>query len=220
MRGCVPFVAALLSVAAACGPTNPRHAERMETPESAPGQLETSDALFRPTYGKPEIQRALITERGAEATDEKVVAELMAKEGHDERLRFAQADLAVRRRFIASLEVCEDSGRACPPRLDDPAWAYDPDPDRPTPPPLDAPLRYDLASWQKVATELHGRACACRNQACVDSMQVTIDDLERKPMPDVQGDDVATQSITWARECLFRLRGKTAMPKKLDLTAE
>ena len=27
-------------------------------------------------------------------------------------------------------------------------------------------------------------------------------------MPAVQGDEVASQSVTWARECLFRLRGK------------
>lgn len=191
----------------------------METP-SISGHLETDDSLFRPAYGKAELQRALINERGSEATDENVVAELTAKEGHDDRLRFAQADLDVRRRFIASLEACEDSGRACPPRLDDPPWAYDTDPDVAAAAPLDAPVRFDLVSWRTVAAELHGRACACRKQTCVDSMQVAIDDLERRPMADVQGDDVATQSITWARECLYRLRGKTAMPKKLDLTAQ
>jgi hypothetical protein len=187
------------------------------TPEQ-PAAVLAEDTLYKPPYGKPELEKALIAERGAEATDEKNVSELEAKEAYDDRLRFAQADLAVRRRFIASLETCQDSGRACPPRLDDPPWAYDPDPDRPTPPPLDAPLRFDLGSWKKIAVELHGRACACRKQACVDSMQVVIDDLEARPMKDVQGDDEATQEIAWARECLFQLRGKVALPKKLDLT--
>ncbi len=173
----------------------------------ARGQL-ADEVLYRPTYGKAELQRALITERGAEAKGESAVSELEAKEGYDDRLRFAQADLAVRRRFIASLEACESVGRYCPPRLDDPPWAFDPDPDVQQPPKLDTPLRFDLASWQKVAAELHGRACACRTLSCVDSMSVAIDQLESRPMPDVQGDDTATQSVAWARECLFRLRGK------------
>jgi hypothetical protein len=187
------------------------------TADPAPGVL-AEDTLYRPPYGKPELEKALISERGKEATDEKNVAERESKETYDDQLRFMQADLAVRRRFIASLETCQDSGRACPPRLDDPPWAYDPDPDRPTPPPLDAPLRFDLESWKKIATELHGRACACRTQSCVDSMQVVIDDLEARPMKDVQGDDEATQEVAWARECLFHLRGKVALPKPLDLT--
>ncbi len=171
------------------------------------GQL-ADEVLYRPTYGKAELQRALITERGAEAQGEAAIGELEAKEGHDDRLRFAQADLEVRRRFIASLEACEVAGRFCPPRLDDPPWAFDPDPDIQQPPKLDTPLRFDLASWQKVAAELHGRACACRTMSCVDSMTVAIEQLETRPMPDVQGDETATQSITWARECLLRLRGK------------
>ncbi|MGE0403127.1 MAG: hypothetical protein AB7T06_40850 [Kofleriaceae bacterium] len=171
------------------------------------GQL-ADEVLYRPTYGKAELQRALITERGAEAQGEATVGELEAKEGHDDRLRFAQADLEVRRRFIASLEACETAGRFCPPRLDDPPWAFDPDPDVQQPPKLDTPLRFDLASWQKVAAELHGRACACRTMSCIDSMTVAIEQLETRPMPEVQGDETATQSITWARECLLRLRGK------------
>jgi hypothetical protein len=171
------------------------------------------DDLFKPTYGKPELQRALIAERGAEATGERLIAELEAGAASDDRLRVAIADLAIRRRFIASLEACERSGQACPPRLDDPSWAFDPDPDGgPQAPKLDAPLRFDLESWQKIAAELHGRACACRTIACVDSMGVAIDQLETRPMPEVDGDEVASQSITRARECLFRLRGKKAMP--------
>ena len=69
-------------------------------------------------------------------------------------------------------------------------------------------LRFDLDSWRKLATELHGRACACRTIACVDSIDVAINELELRPMPVVQGDEMATESITRARQCLFRLRGK------------
>lgn len=165
-----------------------------------------------PSYGKAELQRALIAERAREATGEKLVAELEAKDADvatDDRLRVALADLAVRRRFIAALETCEAETRHCPPRLDDPPWAFDPDPDRVTAPPLTAPLRFDLESWRVVASELHGRACACRTIACVDSLAVAIDELEVRPMPEVQGDEAATLSVTRARECLFRLRGKT-----------
>ncbi len=176
------------------------------------GQL-ADDDVFKPTYGKPELQRALITERGAEATGERLVAELEAGSGTDDRLRVAVADLAIRRRFIASLEACDRSGLACPPRLDEPSWSFDPDPDGgPQAPKIDAPLRFDLEGWQKVAAELHGRACACRTIACVDSMGVAIDQLEARPMAEVQGEEVASQSITRARECLFRLRGKKATP--------
>lgn len=187
------------------GPGGPGGPGASDIPQG--GQL-ADEELFRPTYGKAELQRALIAERAAEATAERTVADLEAGSGSDDRLRVALADLAVRRRFIASLEACEASGRACPPRLDDPAWAFDPDPDRPTDPKLDTPLRFDLESWRKVAAELHGRACACRTIACVDSVGVAIDQLELRPMREVQGDEVASQAITWARECLFRLRGK------------
>jgi len=176
------------------------------------GQL-ADEELYKPSYGKPELQRALITERGAEASGERLVAELEAGAGTDDRLRVAVADLAIRRRFIASLEACDRSGQACPPRLDEPSWTFDPDPDGgPQAPRIDAPLRFDLDSWQKIAAELHGRACACRTIACVDSMGVAIDQLEARPMPEVAGDEVASQAITRARECLFRLRGKKPTP--------
>ena len=48
-----------------------------------------------------------------------------------------------------------------------------------------------------------------RTLACVDSLGVAIDELEPRPMPEVQGDEAATASLTRARGCLFRLRGKT-----------
>jgi len=170
---------------------------------------------FTPSYGKPELSKALIAERAAEATAEKTVGELEAqasakdlRDAADDRLLVAQADLAVRRRFIAALEACEASGRWCPPRLDDPPWAFDVEGDKP--PPLDAPLHFELAPWRAIAAELHGRACACRTLACVDGVGIAIDQLEAKPVKDVLGDDAATLSITRARECLFRLRGKRA----------
>lgn len=189
----------------ACGGSGQIQAHDM--PPSPTATLADEDN-FKPTYGVAELQQALIAERGAEATNEKIVAEYEAQE--DERVRFAVADLAVRRRFIQSLEACQASGRACPPRLDDPAWTWDFDAATPIDPPLDVPLRFDLDGWKRVAAELHGRACACRTQRCVDSMQVAIDELEKRPMLDVQGDEDASRSVMWARECLYRLRGKVA----------
>ena len=157
---------------------------------------------YQPSYGKADLETALIAERAAESSGEKAVADAT---DDDARLA-ASADLAVRRRFIASLEACQDSGHDCPPRLDDPAWTYDPSSD--TDPKLDTPLRFDLDDWQKVAAELHGRACACRTKACVESMDAAIDTLETRPMQDIRGDETASQSITRARECLTRLAGR------------
>ncbi len=184
-------------------------------PIQAPTALAEEDH-HQPSYGKPELSRALIAERAAEASAERLVAELEdrpASPAADDQLRVALADLAVRRRFLRTLEVCESAGAWCPPRLDDPAWAFDPDPDgdRRVEPPVTSTLRFDLDSWRTLAAELHGRACACRTLACVDSLGVAIDQLELRPMPQVRGDDAATASVTRARACLFRLRGKTAM---------
>jgi hypothetical protein len=188
---------------------------RTETPSGTPGEF-AEDDRFVPTYSKADLSRALQRERGAEATAERVVADLEAAGGDatrrdlagDDQLRVARADLAVRRRFIAALEACESAGRDCPPRLDDPPWAFDPDSAKQLAPPVTANLRFDVDSWRKLAAELHGRGCACRTLSCVDSVGVAIDQLELRPMPDVQGDEVASLSITRARECLFRLRGK------------
>lgn len=193
------------------GATRPGPAAPGPGDEVAVGAFAEDDA-FQPRYGASELQQALISERGAEARSEQMVRELEAGEGSDDRLRVARADLAVRRRFITSLEACQAAGRACPPRLDDPTWAFDPDPDVMVAPKIDAPLRFDVASWQAIASEMHGRACACRTIACVDSVAVAIDQLEVRPMPEVQGDELASASITGARECLFRLRGKKPTP--------
>ncbi len=163
------------------------------------------DDGFTPTYGKPDLEKALITERAAEASGERQVAEAEAKDDQD-ALRVAQSNLAVRRRFIASLEACQAEGRTCPPRLDDPPWTFDIDGD--ADPKLDSALRGDVDSWRAVGAELHGRACACRTLACVDSMDVAIARMEAKPSHEVLIDDAFTASITRARECLFRLRGE------------
>ena len=202
-------------------------------PEEAPHSTLAEEDAYQPSYGKAELRRALISERAAEATLERRIGEIEAKLANppvpgainpalEDQLRVATADLAVRRRFIATLEVCEATARWCPPRLDDPPWAFDPDPDpgRPIDPPLTASLRYDLDSWRQIASELHGRACACRTIACVDSVGVAIDELERRPMPAVQSDDQAATDVTRARECLFRLRGKLAIRAAVAPTEE
>jgi len=198
---------------AACGGSSAH--QRMPDESVLHSQLADEDR-FVPGYGKDELQKALIAERGLEASGERAVAELehqvaatATSTPTDDQLRVALADLAVRRHFIRTLEACEARGRWCPPRLDDPAWTFDPDDDRKRLPPLDATLRFDLDGWRKVAVELHGRACACRTMACVDSVGVAIDQLERRPAAEIQGDEPSSISITRARECLFRLRGKS-----------
>lgn len=160
-----------------------------------------------PSYDTAALQKALIAERAGEARDESLVAE-----AGDPELRAAwMANLAVRRRFIRTLELCESKQRLCPPRLDDPAWPYTADSEGD--PKLEAPLRFDLASWQQVAAEIHGRSCACRTMACLDSMEVVISRLEIRPTDEVQADDTANLELTLARECMARLRGKRALPK-------
>ena len=166
------------------------------------------DDDFKPTYGKPELQRTIAAERAAVTAAEKKVGEL---ETDSDAQLVAQQDLAVRRRFVAALEACDGSGRVCPPRLDEPAWSYDADKD--ADPKLDATLRFDVESWRKVAAELHGRACACRTLSCTETIGVAIERLETRPMPDVQSDDAAALSIVRARDCLYRLRGKRPTPR-------
>jgi hypothetical protein len=168
------------------------------------------DDLYKPSYDKSDLESALSSERTAETAAETRLRELEDKGDYDQ-LRTAKADLEVRRRFIASLDACAAAGMTCPPRLDEPAWSYDIEAN--VDPTLDTKLRFDLASWQKISAELHGRACACRTLACVDSMFAAIDRLEPRPMPDVQGDDAASLSITRARECLYRLRGLRPTPR-------
>jgi hypothetical protein len=207
------FGAAALALALGCtgsSATRPPPASPTEASHSALAE----DDREQPPYGAAELSRALISERGAEATAEHRVTELEARPpdpATDDQLRVATADLAVRRRFLVTLEACQATGAWCPPRLDDPAWTFDPDGDRPGEPPVTATLRFDLDSWRTLAAELDGRACACRTQACVDSVGAAIDLLELRPVPQVRDDDAATASVTRARECLFRLRGKVAL---------
>ncbi len=198
---------ALLLAFTACTPGSPPRAPAPEI--TAPSGTLADDEAYRPTYGREELERALTHERGAEVSAEVHVRDLEAR--GDDQLRTAAADLAVRRRFIASLEACQAAGRLCPPRLDDPPWTFAIDGE--APPQLDTPLRFDLATWRTLAAELHGRACACRTLACVDSMFVAIEQLETRPMPDVQGDEEASLSVTRARECLYRLRGLRPTPR-------
>jgi hypothetical protein len=201
----------------ACGPQVATMPPATPLAEPVPATALAEPDDYQPSYGKPEVERALITERGIEAALETKVAQMQANidaqldrvvaQTLDDQLRAATADLGVRRQFIAMLEACERDGQLCPPRLDEPAWKFDADSDS-ADPPLDAALRFDLADWQRIAAELHGRACAGRTQACIDSMGVAIDRLETRPMHDVQGDETASASITRARQCLFRLRGR------------
>lgn len=215
-----PVWVALAFLGSACGGGTTNRTDFTATPDPAASNF-SPDEAFVPSYGKAELQKALFAERGAEATAERVTGELEAKVNDgptNDRWRIARADLDVRRRFIQSLEACEATRSMCPPRLDDPTWSYDPDPDVVVAPKVDSDLRFDLASWQKLSAELFGRACACRTIACVDSMGVAIDQLEPRPIPAVQGDEIASLSITRARECLFRLRGKAtarAVPSSL-----
>jgi hypothetical protein len=185
------------------------------TPDEQISQRPTAveEELFKPTYERTELDAALKTERAALAAAEQRVREL--EDGDYDALRAAQNDAAVRQRFVAALEACAANGRACPPRLDDPAWTFDIEAN--VDPKLDTTLRFDVASWQKVSAELFGRACACRTLACVDSMFVAIERLETRPMPDVQADEAASLSITRARECLYRLRGLRSTPRAVAI---
>jgi len=160
-----------------------------------------------PPYGRDELERARAAERDAIARAEQQLAVAQDDPRPDDALAGQLADLAVRRRFAASLELCATEARHCPPRLDEPAWSYDPAGS--ADPKLDARLRFDLADWQRIAEELNGRACACRTARCVESMFAAIDTLEARPMADVRGDEIASEWITRARQCLSRLRGET-----------
>jgi hypothetical protein len=188
---------------AACGgtPVRPPVTPAPDTPHG-----DFADDTVKPGYGKAELDPALASERGKLAAIEQQIASLEAVPTTGDQLRSALGDLAVRRRFIATLEACASTGRDCPPRLDEPAWTYDPETDSKVP--LDTMVRFDLEDWQKVAGELYGRACACRTLVCIDSVDRAIGQLETQPTRDVQDDDTAALAIVHARECLARLRGR------------
>jgi len=203
-------VTVVLAAVAGCG--EPAAVAPPAAPRSASARAPSGFATeprYQPPYGKAELAAALTAERSAVTASERQLSELEARSGAgDDRVRAAQADLAVRGRFVAALETCAADGRWCPPRLDDPPWTYALDTAPSVDPPMTAELRYDVASWRVLAAELHGRACACRTVACVESLDFAIDKLEPRPVAVVRGDEAATASLTWARECLVRLRGK------------
>jgi hypothetical protein len=203
-----------LGVALGCTGAGQRPPAAEPTEPTEPDQAHSALAdedTYKPLYGKAELEKVLIAERGGEASAERRLTELEGRPSDpatDDQVRVATADLAVRRRFIASLEACGTAGRLCPPRLDDPPWGFDLDGGRGAPPPMTAALRFDVEGWRALAAELHGRACACRTLGCVDSVGVAIDQLEALPKSEIEGDETASASITRARECLFRLRGR------------
>jgi len=144
-------VLALALAACTHGSSAPR------TPTEEPGAHSSfvADDEPPPAYDKAAISKALIAERAAEARGERAVADAEASDNAD-GLITARADLAVRRRFIAMLERCEEDGRLCPPRLDEPPWPYPVDSD--ADPKLDVPLRFDDASWPRGAAAPRGPA--------------------------------------------------------------
>jgi hypothetical protein len=165
-------------------------------------------------YARAELQQTLTAEREEVARAEHEKSDSEREAGDDDHLRVLIANLAVRRRFVQTLELCDANAVMCPPRLQEQSWSYAADSD--TDPPLDAPMRFDLDSWRKVADELYGRACGCRTIDCLDSIDAAIARLELRPMPDVQADEQASLSITRARECTMALRGKRALPKIVE----
>src|SRR5690606_29524568 len=104
---------ALLLAITACKTGSTPHAAGDEIVAPAPETLAEIDA-YRPDYGADALERALTAERGAEASAEVRLRDLEARGDYD-KLRTAIADLAVRRRFIASLEACQATGQVCPP---------------------------------------------------------------------------------------------------------
>jgi hypothetical protein len=185
----------LLLALAACGPgTPPQAGSGADVITYHKAEL-SDDEEPPPKYHRSDLDDVLEAERA------KVAA--MSDEDRD--------NILVRKRFIEILELCKATGTNCPPRIDEPAWTFEADSD--TDPKLENPLRFDVDSWRKLSTELHGRACACRTIDCVDTVEVAIQRLEVRPMRDVQSDDFAAIEIVRARDCLARLRGRHALPR-------
>lgn len=209
----LPGIALVTSLLAACGAPASRPTSTLPGASGAgpaTGAFAEAD-VTAPPYGDAELQRTLSGEYVAAAAAERQVTELEtagAVDATDERLRTARRDLAVRRRLIATLESCRATRQACPPLLDEQPFVFDPDASPAVPPPLTAPLRFDVDTWRQIARELHGRACACRTGACVDGIGAAIEQLEPRPRPEVAGDELASGALTHARECLLVLRGK------------
>lgn len=190
-----------LLAAAACGGSQ---TERFVEPVQA-ARIDPEATEVVPTYGKAELERVLAEERQAHGAAQSVLAGLMEQRGKSVEISLRLADVGVQQRYIETLESCKAHGVWCPPKLGM-AWTIREDVDVPVS--LDAEVRFDLDSWRKLTTELWARGCDCRSMTCVDAMTVTIDVLEPRPTPEVQGDQEASAALTAARTCLWRLRGK------------
>lgn len=167
-----------------------------------------------PTYSRQEMERVLAEERQAHTAAQAVLASLMEQRGRSVEIALKLADVGVQARYLEGLEACRARGVWCPPKL---GMAWTIREEQAVPVSLDAEVRFDLTSWRALASELWARGCDCRSMTCVDAMTQTIDELEKQPMPEVQGDPEAAASITAARTCLWRLRGKAG---KRGLTVE
>jgi hypothetical protein len=187
---------------AACG-GSPR-AERYVEPVQQPQDIDPESTEVRPNYGRQEMDRVLTEERQSYATAATSLASLQEQRGKAVEISLRQADLGVQQRYIEVLESCRSRGVWCPPRLAM-TWTIREDVDVPVA--LDAEQRFDLTSWRKLTQELWARGCDCRSMACVDAMTQTIDVLEPRPTPEVQGDHESSAALTAARTCLWRLRG-------------
>ncbi|MEZ4361359.1 MAG: hypothetical protein R3B48_14330 [Kofleriaceae bacterium] len=166
--------------------------------------LDPDATEVRPSYGAAELAQAIAEDRRAVAALDAELAGLHAQRGKTVEAALRQADLGVRRRHLLALEACQADGRWCPPQLRM-SWTIREDADVPVS--LDAELRFDRESWRTLSKELWARGCDCRSMQCVDAMTQTIDVLEARPTPEVQGDHDASSALTAARGCLWRLRG-------------
>ena len=195
------FVTALAS---ACGGSP--GGERFVEPTTRVEPVDAESTEVHPAYGRADMERVLAEERRAQADGAAALDALMQQKGKAVEIAQALADQGVRQRYLDALESCRDHGVWCPPRLGL-SWTIL-DGEAEVPVSLEAELRFDVASWRKLTRELWARGCDCRSMRCVDAMTRTIDTLEARPTPEVQGDHEASVGLTGARTCLWRLRGK------------
>jgi hypothetical protein len=191
--GSLIAVIAVIAVAA-CGPTT------SSTGDSTTSAIDRdpvgTSAIAGATYSRAEVVRAINAER------DKLVALDRDRETVPDDLRLVamNADRAVLAGAVALLERCLDKTGTCPPAL-----TTTPDPDFD---PDARPPSLDVAGWRIVAARLHAAACGCRTMACVDGYTETLRVQEAANDDATDGDEVASASVTAARECLWVLRGK------------
>lgn len=203
LTGVLAVIAAGAAVVAAAG-CGGGQTERFVEPTQV-AQIDPESTEVVPTYGKQELERVLGEERQAHAAAQSVLDGLMGQRGKSVEISLRLADVGVQARYIETLESCKARGVWCPPKLGM-AWTIRDGVDVPVS--LDNEVRFDLASWRKLTSELWARGCDCRSMTCVDAMTESIDALEPRPTPEVQGDQEASAALTAARTCLWRLRGK------------